>query len=76
MFRRFFAGGFPGDVREGLNDGAVTQALPLAEDVLAQEVSMKRSLLGPPSLAIEVLRAAKIDLLSVQRKQLVSTLRF
>ena len=38
--------------------------------------SMKRSLLGPPSLAIEVLRAAKIDLLSVQRKQLVSTLRF
>ena len=39
-------------------------------------VSMKRRLLGPPSLAIEVLRAAKIDLLSVQRKQLVSTLRF
>ena len=41
MFRRFFAGGFPGDVREGLNDGAVTQALPLAEDVFAQEVSGK-----------------------------------
>ena len=49
---------------------------PAGVNVFLPLLSMKRSLLGPPSLAIEVLRAAKIDLLSVQRKQLVSTLRF